>query len=275
MKKKNLKKTSPISYESSFRQGRTSSYGVTSSCFRNIVNRIAMSALRTDVATDSMKFSLMTTLMISYAITAIIVDTLATNGKIFIINWSTFYWKLNCGFEVSTFLLWTIIPFTLMLIVDSPRSFDWQLFTCSRWKKIDLLILFIIFLFGVFAILSIKFIPVLRNYYTSRANLDSPAKLEYAINTIIWTLSWLIGWEFLHRVYLFKYLHILFGKLGICLIPILEFTYHLIKSLPEAFAMLIFSIAVTYWCYVRKNALLPFLAHFFIEITLLLFVLFI
>jgi membrane protease YdiL (CAAX protease family) len=203
-------------------------------------------------------------MMVLYAVFALTVDSLSTNHTHWIINWSRFYWRLNSGFEMSTAILWLGIPVLLMW-----RDLDVRVFTFARWKKTDVWLLIALMLVGACGVYLIKFIPVLNQYYQPQSHLSMAMKWSYAMGYLVWLSSWLIGWEFLHRVFLMQYLQVVLGKIGPCCIPVFEFVFHLQKSIPEALGMLLLSIVLTYWSYKRKNVLLPFLAHLAIELTLL------
>jgi hypothetical protein len=203
-------------------------------------------------------------MMLLYAVFALTVDSLATNHTRWVIDWSIFYWRLKNGFEMSTAILWLGIPVLLMW-----RDLDLRVFTFGRWKKTDAWLLIALMLAGACGVYLIKFIPVLNQYYQPQSHLSSAMKWSYALSNLIWLSSWLIGWEFLHRVFLMQYLQAVLGKIGPCFIPGFEFLFHLQKSIPEAIGMLLLSIVLTWWSYKRKNVLLPFLAHLSIEVTLL------
>jgi hypothetical protein len=202
--------------------------------------------------------------MVIYAILALAIDSLSTQHAYWLIDWSRFYWRFGNGFEMSTAILWLGIPVLLMC-----RDIDIRVFTFSRWKKIDAWLLIALMLLGACGVYLIKFIPVLAQYYRPQSHLNAAMKWSFATGYLIWLSSWLIGWEFLHRVFLMQYLQAVLGKIGLCFIPAFEFLFHLQKSLPEALGMLLLSIVLTYWSYKRKNVLLPFLAHLSIELTLL------
>lgn len=201
--------------------------------------------------------------MVTYAVAALAVDSLATANSQWLIDWSVFYWRLRYGFEISTTILWLVIPCALMFPHLDPHCF-----TFRRWKKVDALLLLILILAGAAGVLLIRYIPELNRYYASQAHLSPAMKRTFIIGNLAWITSWLIGWEFLHRVFLMRYLQTLLGKAGPCLIPVFEFVFHLQKSLPEAGGMLLLSAVLTYWSYRRRNVLLPLLAHLAIELTL-------
>ena len=205
-------------------------------------------------------------MMVVYAVFALTADSLSTDHSHWLINWARFYWRFKSGFEMSTAILWLGIPVLLMW-----RDIDIRVFTFARWKKIDAWLLLALILLGACGVCLIKFIPVLNQYYQSQSHLSASMKWSYAIDNLIWLSSWLIGWEFLHRVFLMRYLQVVLGRIGPCFIPAFEFIFHLQKSIPEALGMLLLSIVLTYWTYKRKNVLLPFLAHLSIEITLLVY----
>jgi membrane protease YdiL (CAAX protease family) len=104
---------------------------------------------------------------------------------------------------------------------------------------------------------------------------DSPSsKLSWASHKMIWNISWLTGWEFLHRYLLLTCFEKAFPKKGWFAVCMIEFVFHFQKAFLEAIGMLIFSVIVTYWAYKRKNIVLPFFAHLMIESFLVIFILF-
>ena len=52
------------------------------------------------------------------------------------------------------------------------------------------------------------------------------------------------------------------------MVPLCETIYHLQKPLLEAGGMAVFSLLLTWWTMKRRNMLLPFVAHLYIEILL-------
>jgi membrane protease YdiL (CAAX protease family) len=89
-----------------------------------------------------------------------------------------------------------------------------------------------------------------------------------------WNISWLTGWEFLHRYFLLTHFEKAYpnkGWFGVCLI---EFIFHFQKAFLEAIGMLVFSIIVTRWALKRKNVVLPFIIHMLIEVFLIILILF-
>lgn len=205
-------------------------------------------------------------LMVLYAIAALTVDSLATMHARWVIDWSRLYWSFPSGFEASTCILWLVIPALLMA-----RHLDFDCFTFKRWKKSDYRLLLIFMALGALGICLIRFIPELNAYYPSGRFSSGRARWQYGLHQTVWVLSWLIGWEFLHRVFLLRYVQILAGTAGLALIPLIEFGFHLQKTLPEAFGALLLSVALTWWSYKRKNVLLPLITHFSIEISLVIY----
>lgn len=204
-----------------------------------------------------------------YASFALIIDSISTAQLDWIIDWGIFHWKLENGFEVSTFILWFVIPF-----IFSVKSMDWGYFGISRLKKNDIYFVLCLSVIGIMGVLCIKIFPSLREYYPNIIFPDSSAKIDWALNVIIWNISWLTGWEFLHRYVLltrFEKAYPNRGWFGVCLI---EFIFHFQKAFLEAIGMLIFSIFVTRWAVKRKNVLIPFVLHMLIELFLIILILF-
>lgn len=205
--------------------------------------------------------------MVLYAVAALTVDSLATlHVRWGWIKWSRLYWAFPNGFEASTCILWLVVPCLLMA-----RNLDIGYFTFTRWKKIDYWLLLLFMALGALGICLIKFIPELQDWYPSLALSSGRAKWQYASHQLFWLASWLIGWEFLHRVFLLRYLPILAGTAGLACIPLIEFLFHLQKSLPEAGGALLLGTVLTWWAYKRKNVLLPLITHFSIEISLVVY----
>ncbi|MCL4694164.1 MAG: CPBP family intramembrane metalloprotease, partial [Candidatus Hydrogenedentes bacterium] len=96
-------------------------------------------------------------------------------------------------------------------------------------------------------------------------------KWEIIARGMLWTFSWLIGWEFLHRYFLLRPFAARWPRFGWLIVPFSEGVYHLQKAPIEAAGMVVFSLVLTAWALRRRNALLPFLAHLLVEIELVLF----
>lgn len=206
-------------------------------------------------------------IMIFYAAAALTVDSLATvHARTWGIQWSVFYWSFRSGFEASTCILWLVIPALLMA-----RHFDIHVFTLRRWKKTDYRLLIIFMALGALGICLIRFIPELNAYYPSGGFATGRSRWLYFQHQVVWVLSWLIGWEFLHRVFLLRYVQVLAGRTGLALIPLVEFAFHLQKTLPEALGALLLGAVLTWWSYRRNNVLLPIITHFSIEMSLVVY----
>ncbi|MCC6490869.1 MAG: CPBP family intramembrane metalloprotease, partial [Candidatus Hydrogenedentes bacterium] len=78
-------------------------------------------------------------------------------------------------------------------------------------------------------------------------------------------------WEFLHRYFLVRPFSARWPRYGWLVVPVSEGAYHLQKHWTEMILMVAFSVALTWWTVRRKNALLPFLAHLFVEVELIAF----
>lgn len=224
------------------------------------------------------------------------VDTLASQDVVWLIDWErSFDWKpahvylwlsqhlpfrymeyfawLRHGdiqrFEVFKFVFWLLIPVLFCL----PRM-DWRWLTIRSWSGVDGLLLVLLALGGMVAMFIIPEVPALRKQYPGMGLLPTDMKLDYLISKLFWVLSWLVGWEFLHRYVLLRAGHWLWPGWGWLIVPISEVLYHLQKPLLEAVGMFGLSIILTQWTLRRQNMLMPFLVHLLIELELLLFVLF-
>ncbi|HNR34137.1 MAG TPA: hypothetical protein PKO36_03085 [Candidatus Hydrogenedentes bacterium] len=203
---------------------------------------------------------------IIYTAFVLAVDTLAVHDVRTPIAWRMFLWHSGSGADWFKLAFWFIVPFVI-----SFRRFDWGWFGVARWKKIDVAVLCALAAICALAVLAIPLFPSLRNTYGSLSHITASAKWSFAAHQIIWTFSWLVGWEFLHRCFLLRPLDARWPRWGWLLAPLFEFVYHLQKPLIEAVGMAAFSMILTPWALRRRNVLLPFLAHLAIELELIAF----
>ncbi|MGH8631792.1 MAG: hypothetical protein ACREU7_13645, partial [Burkholderiales bacterium] len=153
------------------------------------------------------------------------------------------------------------------------RGMDWGAFGWKRFQRADWIVLGVLAAAGAAAMFLIPHIPELRRTYPNLSALDPAVKLDYFNGKLIWIFSWLLGWEFLHRYFLLRAVHVRWPRFGWLLVPLAEGLYHLQKPLIEAGGMLLLSIVLTRWALARNNVLLPFVAHLIIEIEVVLFML--
>ncbi len=170
------------------------------------------------------------------------------------------------GADLFKIVAWFAIPFLFSL-----RRFDWGWLGVARWKRIDIVILGALVLICAGAVLVIPLFPSLRTTYGSVSHFSAAAKRSFVTHRVIWTFSWLIGWEFLHRCVLLRQLSARWPRWGWLIIPVFEGAYHLQKPMIEALGMVAFSAILTPWALRRRNVLLPFLAHLAIELELIAF----
>lgn len=167
------------------------------------------------------------------------------------------------GADLFKFTAWFLIPFVFCL----PRM-DWGYFGIKRWARSDYYLLAIVIVIELLAVLSVRLFPTLR---AALPNLRNESAIEFTL----WNLSWLVGWEFMHRYLLVRRLSVSCPRLGWLLIPVYEGAYHLVwPSLLMPAGMVLFSLIATYWSLKRRNSLLPFLAHLIIECQLTVFLIF-
>lgn len=194
------------------------------------------------------------------------IDTFSRLHVTWLFPWRTFYWQLENGFEISTFILWLVIPFFLV-----SRRIDWHYFTFRRWQRIDYAYLAVCILVGALSVLLILLVPSLGEQYVPHGDASVQQKIEFSQRMMVWNLSWLVGWEFMHRYALLTLVQKAWPRFGWLWVPIVEFSYHLQKPFIEAAGILLFSIIMTQWAIRRENILLPFIVHLSIELSLLLF----
>jgi len=205
-----------------------------------------------------------------YVAVVLIVDTLATRGVDVPFNWDILKWQTEGGFDVSRFVLWFLVPLGLVL-----PTMDWGYFGIRRWHRMDWGVLAACVLVGAVAVLCITLFPSLRAVYGSQADASTEGKWYFLSFNFQWTLSYLVGWRFMHHYLLLRPLSQLWPKYGWLIIPVYEGVYHLQKPLIEAVGMFAASAVLTYWAVKRRNALLPFAAHLIIELELRVFQLFV
>jgi hypothetical protein len=211
---------------------------------------------------------LLTVVIFGYVAAVLAVDTLAATGSSFLIDWRVFRRQLSNGFDVFKFVAWFVIPFVCCL-----PWMDWSFFGTRRWKRKDILILLGLAVMGAGAVLATRVFPSLARVYRGYGQHPWHTKWVYLRWSLLWTFSWLVGWEFLHRYFLLTHVQKRWPRFGWLLVPLFEGVYHIQKPLIEAGGMVVFSLFVTRWAALRRNALLPFLAHFIIELELVAFLL--
>ena len=208
-------------------------------------------------------------LVLIYTAVVLGIDMLALYGCHWGLDWrNCFAWRLSTGFDLYKFITWFVIPFAV-----SFRWMDWGYFGIKRWQRRDVYILVSLAGAGILAMLVIPFVPSLHATYPGWSRFPAITRWHLATGHLVWTFSWLIGWEFLHRYTLARTLAARWPHYGWLIVPLFEGLYHLQKALPEAAGMVVFSLFVTRWSLQRRNVLLPFLAHLFIELENLAFLL--
>lgn len=233
-------------------------------------------------------------LVMAYAATVLGIDALATEGVEWPWDWAgLFTWsslevraaltwarvpswitaplglRFLSSFDWFKFLLWLVVPFVISL-----RHMDWRALGPMRWKRVDIGILAGIALIGILAMMLIPHLPDLRRIYPDYSSRPDDFKIAFFVSQLVWIVSWLPGWEFLHRYALLRAGIAKWPRFGWLLVPLFEGIYHLQKPIPEMAGMVLFSLVMTLWALRRRNVLLPFLCHLIIEVELVLFLLF-
>lgn len=181
-------------------------------------------------------------------------------------------WPRTNQFDLFKFVTWFVLPVALLW-----RWMDWDAWGMFRWRGRDLALLLLALVGGVVAVALIPHIPGVREYYVPPKAISLEQKLWLVAGYNFWCVSWLLGWEFLHRYVLLAALSRFLprGGWGWLVVPLLiagsEAAYHLVKPLPETLAMFGFGFAASLWAYQRGNWLLPLIAHWMIEMALVLF----
>ncbi|MCC6795025.1 MAG: CPBP family intramembrane metalloprotease [Candidatus Hydrogenedentes bacterium] len=213
-----------------------------------------------------------------YVFIVLLVDTLAANGVRwhfdlgaidFTIKWSVFSWRGDgalAQFDFFKFVFWLVVPAAICL----PRM-DWGYFGFARWKRADIYLLLGMVAIGIASVLSILYIPQLREWYPSASKHSSAVKISMLYQQFLWTASWLLGWEFMHRYFLLRAVAEKWPRWGWLLVPVSEALYHLQKDPIEMAAMFVAGIAFTVWTVTRKNLMLPLIVHGSVEVGLAAF----
>ena len=221
-------------------------------------------------------------LVIPYVVLVLGVDALAALRCSWPLDWSVFRWRLDDlwnllslsapawthsplaqSFDIFKFLFWLVIPFCVCA-----RRMEWSWLSPRGWTRRDWALLAVLLVGGAVAVLSIRYLPSLARVYRGFGNLPWEERCLRGLAALVWTSSWLVGWEFLHRYVLLRAVALHLPRFGWLLVPLSEFTYHLQKPGWEAFGMVIFSLILTWWSLKRRNLLLPFLAHLYVELLL-------
>lgn len=221
--------------------------------------------------------------VVLYVIVVLGIDALAALQVSWPFDWTVFQWRPDdCwrllsldpplwtrtsalrSFDLFKFLFWLVVPFCCCL-----RRMEWSWFSIRTWKRSDWILLAVFLAGGAVAVLSIRYIPSLRRAYPGMSHLPWAVRGTRGLTALVWTASWLVGWEFLHRYVLLRTASARFPRVGWLLVPLSEVLYHLQKPLLEAAGMGLFSLVLTWWSLKRKNVLLPFLIHLYIEVLLI------
>jgi hypothetical protein len=201
-------------------------------------------------------------LALLYVVTVLIVDTGAALAWPGPFDWTIFRWRIG-AFDLFKFIFWFLVP-----VILSVKNFDWGYYGVRNWQRKDVLAFLVLVALGSGAVWLIPRVPVLRSYYLTDPKGGSWTVLA---SVAIWNLSWLPGWEFLHRYFLLRRFNTISTKLAVGVVALCEAGYHLQKPWPEMVGMFLLSIVLSTWATRRKNGLLPLLVHVYIEVALALF----
>lgn len=240
---------------------------------------------------------LLTLLCILYAGVVLTYDYFAMLGDVRTVNWAVFAWRpgqifaalkpwadsagvpallvnwldssLLAQFDLFKLVMWGVVPLLMCL-----WWLDLEWFRFNRWKPLDRKFFWVCGALGVAAVISVRFIPQLSAAYPGMGGTPFSERAVALLAGLLWVVSWLPAWEFLHRYFLLRRLSADFPRFGWLLVPLAETLYHTQKPWPEMAGMLVFSIAATQWTLRRGNLMLPFLVHLVIEVALLILLVF-
>lgn len=225
--------------------------------------------------------------VVAYVAVVLVYDTFVSLGDVRTINWAVFAWRpahlaallqpfLGRGltqwlhapllerFDLFKLTAWGIIPFLLCL-----WRLDTGWFGLDRWRRSDRTLLLVACILAVAAVGLVRFVPQLAEIYPAApSSLAFSKRLLLFGGGLLWVVSWLPAWEFLHRYFLLRRVSADFPQYGWLVVPLSETLYHLQKPPLEMAGMLVFSLLATWWTLKRRNLLLPLLVHLVIEIAL-------
>lgn len=218
-----------------------------------------------------------TKLVIVYVTAALGADTLVATGVNWPFHWQELAWRPGTlhssldvapwsRFDLFKFSFWFLVPFIACL-----PGMNWRYLVRGPWKRGDVAFVGALTILGMGAMFLIPLVPALKAIYPDMGDLSTVQKWDFFSSRMVWTLSWLIGWEFLHRYLLLGAAQKAWPKWGWVIVPLSETLYHLQKPGLEAVGMMAFSVVLTLWCMKRSNWLLGFLVHLIIEVELLIF----
>ncbi len=169
------------------------------------------------------------------------------------------------GFDWYKFVMWLVVPFLVTLLRTERVAYSLRATRCEWW------LLGVITLGSCAAMSVVATTSELSAVYLGAASGDRNQRWSNASRQLLWTLSWLPGYEFMLRRVLLQRANAL-GLGSVALVAVLEFVYHLQKPLLEAFAVLFFSVGLSVWTRRRPASVLPLLAHLSVELVLIGFV---
>ncbi len=168
------------------------------------------------------------------------------------------------SFDLFKFLFWFVIP-----VLWCWRGMDWKAWNKERWTKLERGLLKAAIIVIPVSMFLIPYIPGINQYYHGM-NRGGGIDWAAAFLMLVWTVSWLPGWEFMHRYLLLGAVHKKWPKWGWLLVPISEFVYHLQKPPIEAGLMFAFGLVLTWYAVKRENFRFPFFMHLIVELSLIL-----
>ena len=74
----------------------------------------------------------------------------------------------------------------------------------ARWTRADYGLCAAVLMLCASAVLLIPIIPGLQAQYGGMSGVPSDKRLALFAGGMVWTFSWLLGWEFMHRYYLLQ-----------------------------------------------------------------------
>ncbi len=169
------------------------------------------------------------------------------------------------GFDWYKFVTWLVVPVLVTWLRAERVTYS---FTATRCEW---LLLGAVTVGSCAAMSVVASTSELSSVYLSPAPGDWNQRWSHASRQLLWTLSWLPGYEFMLRRVLLQRASML-GLGSVVLVAVLEFVYHLQKPLLEAYAALLFSVGLSVWTRRRPTSALPLLAHLSVELVLIGFV---
>lgn len=167
------------------------------------------------------------------------------------------------GFDWYKFVVWLVVPLAWTWRHPGYRTLSLRATRGEWWLQVTVVAASCLAMFVVAAT------SELSAHYLGGLTNNSAQRWLTARWQLIWTASWLPGYEFMLRRVLLQRASVLGPWWSVALVAAVEFVYHLQKPMLEAYAVLLFSAVLSTWATRRPESLHPILAHLWVELVLI------